>query len=365
LIRFLQHPTACIWLVVLAACLTASSLSGQSLSTVQGTVTNEAGRPLEQAQVTLDRQGTSRQMRTDRDGRFSFAGVSPGSHSIRVTWVGFSPESRDVNVVAGVNTIDFVLRRLTRLDTTVVTARRTGIYGSVISIDSLLPVPGARVEILGAREADSTNSSGIYNFPGVRGGSYIVRIKHPFFDSRNFSVVVPDNGGTELDVVLERGRVSRDAHMEMLYREMDSRLNVRGINSAFATREEFKGREKMLLDQALAFIPEFAKRSLYIPSDVCVFVDGIPRPGAMLRDFAPEDIESVELYGASNRSILRNRARAVEQADPTGSIRSRWPAAVAMAPTDLRYPCGQPPPPSERLSESTMKVWFAFVWLRK
>ena len=333
-----------------------SALSAQTFS-VRGTVTNESGRPLEQAQVTLDPQGANRQVRTDRDGRYSFIGVPPGLHTVRVVWVGFTPETREFSVTGGDVTVDVTLIRITRLDTVAVTAKRTGIYGSVISKDSLLPVPGARIEILGARKADSTSSTGTFNFPAIQGGSYIVRIKHPFFDSRNVSVVVPVNGGTELDVVVERGRVSRDAHMEMLYREMDSRLTFRGNNSAFVTREDFKGREKMALDKALSFAPEFAKKSLYIASDACVFVDGVARPGAMIRDFAPEDIESIELYGAPQGSARNNAARALREADPTGSLRDRWPP---------RTPCGTEPLPSElRSGWAEVKVMFAVIWLRK
>jgi hypothetical protein len=334
----------------------AMTLHAQGVVTVRGTVTNESGRPLEQAQVTLDPQGANRQVRTDAEGRYSFLGVGPGAHTVRVIRVGFGPETRSVEVGTSNVTVDIILRRVQALDPVAVVAKRTGLYGTVISEDSLLPVPGARIEIIGARKADSTNSSGAFNFPELKGGTYIVRVKHPFFESRNFPVVVPDNGGTELDVVVEPGRVSRDQHLEMFYREMDTRLTFRGNNSAFVTREELKGKEKSALDQALRSSPEFAKKSLYIASDVCVFVDGVAKPGAMIRDFAAEDIESIELYGASQAS-RGNLARALRQADPSGSLRDRWPP---------RTPCGMPPTPSElRSGWAEVKVMFAVIWLKR
>jgi hypothetical protein len=344
-------------LALIVGALGAVPLHAQGVVSVRGTVTNEAGRPLEHAQVTLDPQGPTRQVRTDRNGRFSFLGVSSGTHTVRVTWVGFGPESRQIEV-AGTNvTVDFMLRRLTFLDTVAVTAVRTGLYGSVISKDSLLPVAGARIEIIGARKADSTTSSGTFNFPDLKAGTYVVRVKHPGFDSRNFGVTVPVGAGTELDVVVERGRVSRDEHMEMLYREMDSRLTFRGANTAFVTREEFKGREKVPLDKALSFMPEFAKRALYLRSDVCVFVDGIARPGAQISDFAPEDIESIELYGAPNANIARSADQAMRRADPSGSLVMRWPK---------KSPCGMPPMPSEvKGGWAEVRVLFAAIWLRK
>jgi hypothetical protein len=343
--------------VAVLLCTFSSALKAQTVFSVRGTVSNESGRSLEQAQVTLDPQGANRQVRTDRDGRFSFVGVPPGMHTLRVAWVGFTPETREFGVTGGDVTVDVMLVRITRLDTVTVVARRTGLHGSVIAKDSLLPVPGARIEIIGARKADSTNSSGTFNFPDLRSGSYIVRVKHAFFESRNFPVVIPDNGGTELDVVVERGRVSRDQHLEMFYREMDSRLTFRGPHTAFVTREELKGREKMNLDAAVQFAPEFAKKAMLIMSDVCVYVDGVARPGATLRDFAPEDVEAVEFYGETWRNIIESPGRAVAQMDPTGSLRDRWPP---------RTPCGLPlSPGEERASKSNVKVMFAVVWLRK
>ena len=343
--------------LIVAALGANDSLHAQGVVTLRGSVFNEAGRPLEFAQVILDPQGGTRQVRTDRDGRYSFLGVPRGTHSLRVTWVGFSPETKQIEVTSGDVTADFVLRRVTRLDTVAVTAKRTGLHGTVVSKDSLLPVPGARIEIIGARKADSTNSSGTFNFPELKPGSYVVRVKHPFFESRNFGVTIPVGSGTELDVVVERGRVSRDQHLEMFYREMDSRLAFRGVHSAFVTREELRGREKTLFDAAVTFAPEFAGKAMIIMSDVCVFVDGIARPGATLRDFAAADVESVEFYGGVWRNLLGNMARTIQQADPTRSLLDRWPAKV---------PCGQPLSPGEALaSKSIVKVQFALVWLKQ
>lgn len=132
--------------------------------------------------------------------------------------------------------------------------------------------------------------------------------------------------------------------------------------------ELLKGREKMPLDKSLAFAPEVAKKALFIASDLCLFVDGVARPGMNLADFTPEDIESVELYGAPGRNTISfsmtgpisgssSTSRTLQQADPTGSLRDRWPP---------KTPCGREPTLSEsRLSASTVKVIFAAVWLKQ
>jgi hypothetical protein len=87
-----------------------------------------------------------------------------------------------------------------------------------------------------------------------------------------------------------------------------------------------------------------------------------------LADLSPEDIESVELYGATGRTTMTFQAggaaegtqatsRSAQQADPTGTLRDRWPP---------RTPCGREPLTSEqRLGASTVKVIFAAVWLRR
>jgi hypothetical protein len=158
--------------------------------------------------------------------------------------------------------------------------------------------------------------------------------------------------------------------MEMLYREMDSRLTFRGINTAFVPVEILKGREKMPLDKALLFAPEVAKKNLFFQSDICLFVDGIPRPGKNLNDFAPEDIESVELYGATGRTTMSfqqggdaagnqstSTSASAQQADPTGSLRDRWPP---------RTPCGREPMPSEkRAGAHVVKTIFAAIWTKQ
>lgn len=329
-----------------AVALVAGSLPAQGPTTLSGTVLSEGGRPIEFAQVTLDPGAAARQLRTDRDGRWSFVGVPAGSHVLRVTWVGFVPDERAVDVAGGLVTVEVTLRRLTRLDTVTVAARRIGLFGVVIARDSLRPVPGARIEVLGARRADSTDGQGRFALPGVRPGTYLVRVRHREFESRNVPVVVPAGGSAELDIVVDRGMISRDQHMEMLYREMDSRLNARGSNAVMVTREQLRGREQMPMDMALQFVPEFARKSFFMTSDICVFVDGIARPGAQVIDFAPGDIEAIEFYGDPPR-----------RSEPTRSLEDRWPP---------RTPCGVPPLPSQsRPSRGAVKIRFAVVWLRQ
>jgi protocatechuate 3,4-dioxygenase beta subunit len=337
------------------------AFSQESAGTIRGIVRNETGRPVEHALVTLDPSGARRETRTDRDGQFTFLGATPGSHSLRVTFVGYRPADRTVDVPRGVVDIDVTLETLTQALTGVeITARRSGLYGSVIAKDSLLPVPDARIEVLGGRASDTTSNDGVFNFPTLKPGSYVVRVRHTQFESKNISIVVPKEGGTQLDLVIERGRLSRDAHMEQLYREMDQRLHWKGTASAMISREELKGLPTTSLDASLYAVPQVMLAAFYPGREgwegACLFVDGIPRPGATIADFAIEQIEAIEVYGGPmNRS------------DPTKTLASRWPP---------RTPCGSSSGPRvafeqggnggpARLSRNAISMQFVAIWLRQ
>lgn len=344
------------------AILPSIALAQDSAGTVRGVVRNETGRPMEYALVSLDPAGTNRQVRTDRDGRFSFLGVTPGPRAMRVTFVGYRPDERTVQVPRGVVDTEIVLERLaTTLAGVEVTARRSGLFGSVIAKDSLLPVTDARVEVLGGRVSDTTSSDGSFNFPLLKPGSYIVRVRHTQFESRNVSIVVPQTGATQLDLVVERGILSRDAHMEQLYREMDQRLHWKGTTSAMISREELKGTPVTGLDASLFAVPQVMKAGFYPAIEgwesACLFVDGIPRPGATIKDFAIEEIEAIELYGPP-----------MGRSDPTKTLESRWPPR-AMCGTSSRpraaFENGRADAAPFRLSGNAVRVQFVAIWLRR
>jgi hypothetical protein len=344
-------------LVFLSSTAPAQEVTGS----LRGIVRNETGRPVEHALVSLDPTGTNRQTRTDRDGRFSFPGTT-GQHALRVTFFGYRPFERTVDVPRGVVEIEVTLESVvTTLAGVEVTAQRSGLYGSVIAKDSLLPVPDARVEVIGARTSDTTTTDGTFNFPKLKPGSYIVRVRHTQFESRNISIVVPEKGGTQLDLVVERGILSRDAHMEQLYRELDSRVHWQGTTAALISREDLKGVPTTGLDASIISAPGFMKASFYPAREgwenACLFVDGVPRPGMTIKDFAIEDIEAVEVYGPPmNRS------------DPTGTLGSRWPPRAMCGMSSgprLAFESGRADPGAARLSGKSIAVQFVVIWLRR
>src|SRR5687768_3280208 len=69
---------------LILAVLPSIAIAQDSVGTVRGVVRNETGRPVEYALVSLDPAGANRQVRTDRDGRFSLPGAPVGLRALRV-----------------------------------------------------------------------------------------------------------------------------------------------------------------------------------------------------------------------------------------------------------------------------------------
>jgi iron complex outermembrane receptor protein len=75
--------------------------------TVSGTVTDTNGSPLIGASVTIEDSATG--TTTDTDGKYSINQVPAGSIKITATYVGYSPQSKNIDVVSGNNTVNFEL----------------------------------------------------------------------------------------------------------------------------------------------------------------------------------------------------------------------------------------------------------------
>jgi hypothetical protein len=96
-------------LVVLSSFSVA--VCAQQTTTVQGTVTDETGAVVPASTVTLvDSAGYERTATTTEIGVYSFAGLPPGTYTVRVAQPGFTPFEKQVNAEVGtVATIDVPL----------------------------------------------------------------------------------------------------------------------------------------------------------------------------------------------------------------------------------------------------------------
>ena len=325
---------------MLVALVSSAASAQQALSSLQGFVRNESGRPIEQAQVMLNAGSGQRELRTDRDGAFRFVGVAPGSHRLRVLRIGFQPKDTSVVVVAGPpHDVVISLVRLTSLTEVAVVARRMGVYGVVLERDSLRPIPDARVELLGARTGDTTDASGAFSMGSDKPGTYMLRVTHPMFDTRMISVRVAVDSGVGIDIVLRPGGVPLPNTLEFGLADMAQRVNwaTGAGNAAIVGRDELRDRGSVL-EMALKRSPSVAKRGLMIDERACLFVDGVAKPLVSFNEISVDDIETVEVYGA--------------RGDITGTLGKMWPRGGI---------CGNP---NARAAPANRAIFIA-IWTRR
>ena len=113
-------------LFTIALILIPTLLAAQDNGEVQGHIYDAAGEPVAYANVQL--MGTSRGAVSDDLGFYSINQVPPGTHILRVTFVGYSDSTATVQVSAGEVTINDFRLTLTSIlgEEVVVTAMARG-----------------------------------------------------------------------------------------------------------------------------------------------------------------------------------------------------------------------------------------------
>src|SRR3974390_98571 len=100
-------PKLChICLVLPAAAVFAwSALAQTGSGTLRGTMTDNSGAVIPAADVTLTGKGVTKTAQTQVDGTYLFQGLAPGQYAVKVTFPGFTPFSKPVDIAAGSNLV--------------------------------------------------------------------------------------------------------------------------------------------------------------------------------------------------------------------------------------------------------------------
>jgi hypothetical protein len=94
---------------------------------------------------------------------------------MRTTWIGYMPDERIVQAPEDGLDVEITLKAvLFPLDTFMVVARRTGIFGTTIAKEDFHQLGGVDVSVLGTRHRTRTPTSGLFSFGDLRAGSWIV-----------------------------------------------------------------------------------------------------------------------------------------------------------------------------------------------
>jgi hypothetical protein len=92
-------------LTLAAALVVAGAVAQTGTGTLRGTMTDDSGGVIPAANVTLTGKGVNRTAQTQVDGSYVFQGLAPGQYSVVVSFPGFAPVNKPVNVTAGSNVV--------------------------------------------------------------------------------------------------------------------------------------------------------------------------------------------------------------------------------------------------------------------
>ena len=197
-------------IMLLTAVLLTGTATAQATGTLEGTVENNIGEPIEGATVTVDGTPVAE---TGSDGSFENSSVAVTLGNISVTHPDYKRQNKtEVPITTDETTsVDFVLDRTTETIGGVV---RTG------PVFDLEPAAGVTVEIEHATEQDLiegsdrlqtetvTNATGEYRIDVPQGDVSVV-VRQDGFSNERRSKTVP-NGGLNLDITLDNtiGRIN-------------------------------------------------------------------------------------------------------------------------------------------------------------
>jgi len=321
-------------------CLAWSVATGQgSTHTVRGTTRDAAsGQPVAGALVEVRSETFRAATRSDEEGAVRLTAVPAGRYRLSVLRIGFAELVRNL-VLADLDTsVELSLQAVARgLDAVRVEAGVSGIYGVVGTAKGLQPIPGARIQVIGANKSAATDTAGGFFVAVPKPGTYVVRISRPGYAELHFPIEVPKDRAVEASRLLDSTSKVAPRGLEVLWQDFDQRLRWRAMNSALVTGAELRRYGGMLSD-ALQGSPPVVSRSLRITGMPCLFINGTPRPDWPLDALRVEDIESVEVYGP--------------RGEETGMLAKMWPPG---------RPCGGASRPTVNQGST---VAFVVVWLR-
>ena len=123
--RIAVNRTLWAFLLCLPALLCGVAIPAGAQSqtgSISGLLTDPAGAVLRGAQVSIPAQGMN--TTTDQQGIFFFAGLSAGSYTLSITYIGFQPITQTVTVTAGnTTTVNLKLQVATQQQVVLVTAQ--------------------------------------------------------------------------------------------------------------------------------------------------------------------------------------------------------------------------------------------------
>lgn len=323
---------------IVAAALLCLPVAAQSQITPTGGIVVDSitGDPIEGVLVTLNGGGYSQSTASHDDGTFRFTKVTPGTYTLTARRLGYARLQMPIPIEEnGVRIKVSLVRLATRDFDTVFALPGTGIRGQVGTLNSLRPLPGADISVIGIGTRVRTDSVGRFFVPLKVPGTYVVRARTPGYEPVTLSVQVPRDSTARLMLLMDTTSSQKSNAYELAWQEFNDRARMRGTKSAIVSHSELARTGEVGLMEALQRVQSITGKQLRFGQSVCVFVDGRPASGIPLRLWDVEAVEAVEVYtGDSKSEFTGTLARAsrgyecqateITDTSPTVRDRIRW-----------------------------------------
>jgi hypothetical protein len=148
---------------------------------IRGTV-REFSNGLTIPWATVTVQPANMTVKSGSDGRYAFAVPAVGSATVTVSTFAFETTSKTVSVALNSDqTVDFPIKR-----------QPAGtVSGTVRATSGGAVLAGAEVAVLGTNLRATADAQGVYSFPSVPEGTYIVRASNAGFAAQSVTLNVP------------------------------------------------------------------------------------------------------------------------------------------------------------------------------
>jgi protocatechuate 3,4-dioxygenase beta subunit len=305
-------------LVLLIGTVVGHVLQAQPSGAIHGTVLDQNGRPVENAQLVLA-PGSRRTISVD-DGRFNIPDVNAGVYLLSVRRIGYAPTT--VSVTLGDSTVTLAVTLVaipTQLDAIHIREKSSGIRYSAVVLDQYnQPVADAEVMAIGINDNLKTDARGRFTVPKLARGTLMLRIRKigyaAYFDS--FRVLAERADTVQMTrlaqsltpvEIKERSGFGSDY---WAYRDLDQRIRWKGSMAGAISREELAQQGTVNLCDAL---PRTASgnRYVFIPPDACykrffrVLLDGVQCEQRKLTDFTADRVKAIEYFPLAGLDTLR------------------------------------------------------------
>jgi hypothetical protein len=326
---------------LVAIALGAGGLDAQPLrpGVLAGRILSAAGGAVDRPVVRVSQGATIHLSEGEDDGDYRVEGLGAGRWQVSVRREGFAPLIAEIEMPARGLRRDFTLvEREERLDAELVASGWSGVRGVVTDSRGSTALPGASLRLMGSDAIASTDSTGRFALPLPAGRDFILRIGRIGFETRLLTGRIPETGYLAVEIPLDT--TDEEGSDYWIWRDLERRLMYATPRAALMTRTEVARTRAASLGSAIEAGRSVGGRGLVVTTGACLFVDGLPRPGATVDAIRAEDVEFVEVYPAGT--------------DLTRTLASRWPANAVCGHGNL----------AARPADPRRAALFVAVWLR-